>query len=220
MNRPACACRFVATTLAAVLTLSAGIGLAQARPRTHHLRPIVLPTPKPALDDTIYNAPDAVSVPAAPVLSIISEDPAPEITALDVPRIVQSVRRIYCVEFARLRSGIAIFGDAKTWWDHASGQYARSAAPEPGAVMVFAGTKKMKLGHVAVVTKIVSSREIRVDHANWHRDGNIYLSAPVIDVSENNDWSKVRVFDTRSAQMGSTVYPIKGFVSSRMTAMN
>jgi surface antigen len=84
--------------------------------------------------------------------------------------------------------------------------------------MVFAGTRKMKLGHVAVVKRIVSSREIRIDHANWRRDGNIYLNAPVIDVSANNDWSKVRVFDTRSGQMGSTVYPIKGFVSR--TALN
>ena len=86
--------------------------------------------------------------------------------------------------------------------------------------MVFAATKKMKLGHVAFVRRVVSSRELIVDHANWHRDGNIYLSAPVIDVSANNDWSKVRVFDTRSEQMGSTVYPIKGFVLARLQAMN
>jgi hypothetical protein len=71
----------------------------------------------------------------------------------------------------------------------------------------------MKLGHVAVVKRIVSSREVIVDHANWRRDGNIYLNAPVIDVSANNDWSKVRVFDARGGQMGSNVYPIKGFVS-------
>jgi len=30
----------------------------------------------------------------------------------------------------------------------------------------------------------------------------------------------VRVFDPRSAQLGSTVYPIKGFVSARLQAMN
>ena len=55
--------------------------------------------------------------------------------------------------------------------------------------MVFAGTQKMKLGHVAVVRRIVSNREIRVDHANWGRDGNIYLNTPIIDVSESNDWN-------------------------------
>lgn len=159
-------------------------------------------------------AADAVAT-VEPTLNIISEDPAP---ASDTPTFVRSLRHIYCVEFARIRSGIAIFGDAKTWWDHAKGQYARGADPLPGAVMVFAGTRKMKLGHVAVVKRIVSSREIRIDHANWRRDGNIYLNAPVIDVSANNDWSKVRVFDTRSGQMGSTVYPIKGFVSR--TALN
>ncbi len=216
MNRPACARRFIAPTLAAVLSLSAYIGAADARSHPH----LVLPTPRPSIDASVNNVTDAVSVPAAPVLSIISEEPAAPTTAFDVPTIVRAVRHIYCVEFARLRSGIAIFGDARTWWDHAKGQYARSGEPQAGSVIVFAATKKMKLGHVAVVTKIVSSREIRVDHANWHRDGNIYLSAPVIDVSAANDWSAVRVFDTLSGQMGSTIYPIKGFVSTRLAAAN
>lgn len=152
---------------------------------------------------------------AEPTLNIVAEDLAP---ASVTPTFVRSLRRIYCVEFARIRSGIAIFGDAKTWWDHAKGQYARSADPLPGAVMVFAATRKMSRGHVAVVKRIVSSREVIVDHANWRRDGNIYLNAPVIDVSANNDWSKVRVFDARGGQMGSNVYPIKGFVSR--TALN
>jgi len=217
MNRPACASRLVATTLGAVLILCAGTGLADARTHRHSVH-TVLPTPKPSIENTADTSPDAVTL-SAPVLSIISEDPQTT-TAFDVPRIVRTVHHIYCVEFARLRSGISIFGDAKTWWDHAKDQYARSGEPQSGAVMVFAATTKMKLGHVAVVTHIVSSREVIVDHANWHRDGNIYLAAPVIDVSTNNDWSKVRVFDPRSAQMGSTVYPIKGFVSVRLQAMN
>ena len=96
---------------------------------------------------------------------------------------MKSVRRIFCVEYARLRSGIEIFGDAKTWWERAGAQYAKNTEPQPGAVMVFNSTRKMTKGHVAVVTRVVSSREIRVDHANWHRDGNIYLNAPVIDTS-------------------------------------
>lgn len=152
---------------------------------------------------------DGVTV-GGPTLNIVSADP---VTVSDTPTIIRSLRRVYCVEFARLRSGIAIFGDAKTWWDHALGQYARSFEPQPGAVMVFAGTKTMKLGHVAVVQRIVSSREIIVDHANWRRDGNIYLNAPVIDVSAGNDWSEVRVYNTPAGQMGSSVYPIKGFVT-------
>ena len=177
-----------------------------------------MPTPKPSIVQSAVGD-DSAAVGAIttvePTLNIIAEDLAP---VSGTPTFVRSLRHIYCVEFARIRSGIEIFGNAKTWWDHAKGQYARGADPLPGAVMVFAATRKMRLGHVAVVKRIVSSREVIVDHANWRRDGNIYLNAPVIDVSANNDWSRVRVFDTPSGQMGSTVYPIKGFVSR--TAMN
>ena len=207
-----CARRVSAISLAAILILSAGSAAARSRAQ------IPVPTPKPSLfSSNIGDAGAAAGVitTVEPTLNIISEDPVP---ASDTPTFVRSLRHIYCVEFARIRSGIAIFGDAKTWWDHAKGQYARSADPLPGAVMVFAATRKMTLGHVAVVKRIVSNREVIVDHANWRRDGNIYLNAPVIDVSANNDWSQVRVFDARGGRMGSNVYPIKGFVS-RM-AMN
>ena len=210
-----CARRVTAISLAAILILSAGA--ADARGRAH--QPLPIPKPRPTLNDTAVNVPEGVSL-QAPVLSIISEDPATQTSRYDTPTIVKSLRRIYCVEFARLRSGIAIFGDAKTWWDKARAEYAEVSDPRQGAVMVFAGTRKMTRGHVAVVTRIVSSREIRVDHANWRRDGNIYLNAPVIDVSPNNDWSKVRVWDTGSGQLGSNTYPIKGFVAFRTAANN
>ena len=45
-------------------------------------------------------------------------------------------------------------------------------------------------GHVAVVSKLVSAREIRVDHANWLDDGSIYVNDPVEDVSDANDWAR------------------------------
>ena len=207
-----CARRVAAISLTAILILSAGPAAARSR------APIPVPTPKPSMLSTDIGDDDAAAnavTTAEPTLNIVAEDPVP---VSDTPTFVRSLRHIYCVEFARIRSGIAIFGNAKTWWDHAKGQYARGADPLPGAVMVFAATRKMRLGHVAVVKRIVSSREVIVDHANWRRDGNIYLNAPVIDVSANNDWSKVRVYDARGGQMGSNVYPIKGFVS-RM-AMN
>jgi hypothetical protein len=41
---------------------------------------------------------------------------------------------------------------------------------------------------------------------------------PVMDVSANNDWSLVRVWNARDGQWGSRVYPIKGFVSARPSA--
>ena len=199
-----CARRVAAISLTAILIFSAGP--AAAHRRAH----IPVPTPRPASEDAAAAQPVNDVTVGGPTLNIVSEDQA---AASATPTVIRSLRRVYCVEFARLRSGIAIFGDAKTWWDHAQGQYARSAEPEPGSVMVFAGTKKMKLGHVAVVQRVVSSREIIVDHANWRRDGNIYLNAPVIDVSADNDWSEVRVFNTPVGQMGSSVYPIKGFVT-------
>ncbi len=152
-----------------------------------------------------------------PILSIVSDD---EAYATDTPVIVKPARHIYCVEFARLLSGIAIFGDARTWWDKARTYYAQATNPTPGSVMVFDTRKKMRNGHVAVVRRIVSNREIRVDHANWGRDGRIYLNAPVIDVSPDNDWSQVRVWNTRAGQMGSSTYNIKGFIAFRTTAAN
>ncbi|HEY0283409.1 MAG TPA: CHAP domain-containing protein [Rhizomicrobium sp.] len=172
-----------------------------------------VPTPKPSLSSSVIGADDAVPgvvTTAQPTFNIIAEVPAP---ASDTPTFIKSLRHVYCVEFARIRSGIAIFGDAKTWWDHAKGQYARGTYPLPGAVMVFSAVRKMRHGHVAVVKRVVSSREVVIDHANWGRNGDIYLNAPVIDVSEKNDWSKVRVWNTHAGTMGTNVYPIKGFVS-------
>jgi surface antigen len=57
-------------------------------------------------------------------------------------------------------------------------------------------------GHVAVVKRIVSSREIRIDHANWLNDGSIYVNNPVMDVSAANDWSQVRVFKIQTGRLG------------------
>ena len=65
------------------------------------------------------------------------------------------------------------------------------AAPRPqaGSVMVLHDYAGSDHGHVAVVKTLVSPREIRVDHANWLNDGSIYVNDPVMDVSQDNDWS-------------------------------
>ncbi|QPM90539.1 CHAP domain-containing protein [Pseudooceanicola algae] len=118
-------------------------------------------------------------------------------------------RRVWCVPFARNISGIDIYGDARTWWSQARGRFPQSQTPKVGAVMAFKATNKMPLGHVAVVSSIKSSREIRVDHANWERN-KISVAMDVIDVSEKNDWSKVRLESTPN-QYGS-VYPAQGFI--------
>jgi hypothetical protein len=209
MNHLDCARRVAAALLAAILILP-GAALARGKAR------IPVPVPNPAVSASAAESLADGVTSTAPVFSIIANDPGTD----DTPSIVKAKRRIWCVEYARLRSGIAIYGDAKTWWDKARSVYAEDTSPKTGAVMVFAATRKMQKGHVAVVTRVVSRREIRVDHANWHRDGNIYLNAPVIDVSANNDWSQVRVWDTRSGQLGSRTFPVKGFVSFRTAALN
>lgn len=124
---------------------------------------------------------------------------------------------ISCVPFARSDSGIALTGNAWQWWDHAEGVYARGQVPEPGSVLAFRSNPNMRLGHVAVVSRIVNSREVEIDHANWWgagMRGGIAHNVPVVDVSEANDWSAVRVGLGRSADFGS-VYPTYGFIYDR-----
>lgn len=121
-------------------------------------------------------------------------------------------QRVWCVPFARDASGISLRGNAGTWWNAAKGSYHRGKQPEPGAVMVFAPHSSSRLGHVAVVSEIVSDRMILIDHANWHRN-QISLKMPVIDVSENNDWSKVKVEGTPGVLGNSR--PVSGFVYPR-----
>ncbi len=145
-----------------------------------------------------------------PKLSSVELDP--ERTALAL-REVQTLHamgaRVWCVPFARNASGVQIRGNANTWWPQAHGQYARGHTPRIGAVMAWTATSKNPRGHIAVVSEVVSDREIRVDHANWKRN-QVSLKMSVIDVSEANDWSAVRL-ESQPGSYGST-YPITGFI--------
>jgi hypothetical protein len=130
----------------------------------------------------------------------------------DQPSLVVSEDPQGCAAYAREHSGVALYGDAYTWWDQAAGRYGRADQPQRGAVLVLAGYAGPKHSHVAVVTRVVSDREIRVDHANWLNDGNIYLNTPVIDVSPDNTWSEVRVWNTRDGHFGGNTYAVQGFI--------
>jgi hypothetical protein len=130
-----------------------------------------------------------------------------------IPSIEKPLHHLYCVEYARVRSGFQIFGDAKTWWQKARNFYSEITTPAADTVMVFSGSRRITRGHVAVVTKILGPREIRVDQANWQNHGEIDHNTPVLDVSPNNDWSKVRVWDIRSGQFGGHIYAISGFIA-------
>lgn len=122
---------------------------------------------------------------------------------------------IQCVPYAREASGIEIYGNAHTWWRQAAGRFERGALPKVGAVMVLSKTQRLKYGHVAVVTRVIDSRNIEVEHANWGNDRQtrsvIYKAMPVKDVSKNNDWSKARFWHYPSSSYGR-VYPVSGFI--------
>jgi surface antigen len=117
-----------------------------------------------------------------------------------------------CVPFARLASGVEIHGNAHTWWSQASGKYERGKAPRVGAVMSLPRHGGSRLGHVAVVSKLVSDRVVLLDHANWSRRGRIEHGVRAVDVSENGDWSRVRIWFASVGDLGGTTYPVNGFI--------
>jgi surface antigen len=125
---------------------------------------------------------------------------------------------ISCVPFARNASGIELQGNAANWWHIAAGVYERGSRPEAGSVLDFRANGRMHLGHVAVVTRVINSRELEIDHANWWSPGagkgGVSRGILVADVSENNDWTAVRVGLGHSTILGS-VYATYGFIYDR-----
>ena len=117
-----------------------------------------------------------------------------------------------CVGYAREVSGVDIHGNAKTWWNQADGRYQRGKAPKVGAVLAFRGAPGMRLGHVAVVSRIVGDREILLNHANWSRRGRVEHDVRAIDVSDAGDWSRVRVWYGPTGDLGTRVNPTFGFI--------
>ncbi len=122
-----------------------------------------------------------------------------------------------CVPFARALSGIELRGDADAWWDEADGRYRRDNIPAVGSVLVFRRSDRLPAGHVGVVSRVVSSREIDLTQANWvHR--RISVDQAAIDISPRNDWTLVRVFWPPTGQMGTTAYPTYGFIAADFPA--
>ncbi|MBE9606425.1 CHAP domain-containing protein [Acetobacteraceae bacterium H6797] len=131
----------------------------------------------------------------------------------------QSRGGISCVPYARMVTGMDISGNAYAWWGNAAGSYARGKMPEPGSVLAFRSSGGMRSGHVAVVSRVVSRREVLIDHANWEgpgiRKGTVMRGVSVIDASDNNDWSVVRVQVGHSAGSYGREYPTYGFIYNR-----
>jgi surface antigen len=132
------------------------------------------------------------------------------------PAAAESGQNWQCATYARFFSGIQLFGRAADWWQKAVGKYAQGAMPQIGSVMVMKATGSMRSGHVATVSKIVSDRVIKVTHANWSRingrRGQVEADVDVVDVSEKGDWSKVKVWYASLKGIGTTAYPVYGFI--------
>lgn len=157
------------------------------------------------------------------LLSAACARPSYETGSLDQERVTRAVQiatelrasgqKVWCVPFARNASGIQIRGNAGTWWHQADDEgYARSRQPDVGAVMAFSSGRQLPMGHIAVVSKVLSEREILVDHANW-APSQVSLGMYVRDVSDRNDWTKVRL-ESQPNALGS-VYPVDGFIRKR-----
>jgi len=122
-----------------------------------------------------------------------------------------------CVPFARALSGIRLQGDADSWWEEAAGHYRRERTPALGSVLVFRRSDRLPSGHVGVVSRVISNREVELTQANWvHR--RITADQPAIDISPGNDWTLVRVFWPPSGQMGTTPYATYGFIEPDLPA--
>ena len=119
-----------------------------------------------------------------------------------------------CAPYAREISGIQIRGNANTWWGQAAGRYERGEAPKVGAVLSFKSTRRMRVGHVAMVSAVVSDREVLLTHANWSRRGGIERNVRAIDVSAAGDWSAVKVWYAPQGGLGTSTYPTNGFIYS------
>lgn len=112
-----------------------------------------------------------------------------------------------CAPYAREITPVSLRGNAWTWWQQAEGKYERGSEPKIGAVMVFKRGGKMPYGHVGVVRRVVSPREVLLEQANWaargtEGRGQVSRGDRVIDDSPNNDWSVVRVWHEPSQTFG------------------
>ncbi len=119
---------------------------------------------------------------------------------------------LQCVPYARVVSGVQLYGDALTWWDQAENHYRRGHMPRKGAVLAFRPAGPMVLGHVAVVSRVLDERRVLIRHANWSIPGAIEEDVLAIDVSDAGDWSEVRVWHSPTGQMGARTNPTFGFI--------
>ena len=133
-----------------------------------------------------------------------------------VPAQAELPAYLECVPYAREVTGIRIYGDASGWWSQAEERYARGSRPKPRAVLALKPYGAMQSGHVAAVSKVLDSRNILLDHANWSPIGGLRGQAEqgvrALDVSPGNDWSEVRIWYAPDCALGTTRWPVQGFI--------
>lgn len=169
---------------------------------------------------------------AAAILTVLAAFPAaiearplaPDMGAGIEDRAEPGLPYIQCVPYARQVSGIQLYGDAHTWWDQAANRYARGTRPKVGAVIAFRPHGAMRLGHVAAVSRVIDSRTVLLRHANWSpidgRRGQLEDNVRAVDVSPSNDWSEVRVWYAPLGGLGTTHWPVEGFIYNKKPLAN
>jgi hypothetical protein len=55
---------------------------------------------------------------------------------------------------------------------------------------------------------------VLLTHANWSRPGGIERNVRAVDVSAAGDWSEVRVWFAPVGGLGTTSFPVNGFIYS------
>ena len=67
-----------------------------------------------------------------------------------------------------------------------------------------------------MISRVVTTRVVMVTHANWSRidgeRGHAEQDVTLTDVSDDNDWSVVKVWYRDMDGLGSTTYPVYGFI--------
>lgn len=126
---------------------------------------------------------------------------------------------VSCVPYARSITGMEVSGNGRDWWHNAAGRYARGQRPETGSILAFPSSGGMRAGHVAVVSRVVNNRMIEIDHANWGgpgiRRGQVMRGVKVMDVSDDNSWTRVRVQVGWTSENFGREYPTYGFIHNR-----
>ena len=76
------------------------------------------------------------------------------------------------------------------------------------------------IGNTAAA-RVVNSRTIHIDHANWGgpgiRRGSVMRGVVVVDASDRNDWTAVRVQVGHDNSLLGRTYPTHGFIYNRPT---